>query len=39
MSLPQENKRYGRPKIYTEVDSVKVGIFKNLIVDLKLVFV
>jgi len=34
----QENKRYGRPEIYTEVDNVKVGIFENLIVDLKLVF-
>jgi Uma2 family endonuclease len=34
----QESKRYGRPEIYTEVDKVKVGIFENLIVDLKLVF-
>ena len=34
----QENKRYGRPEIYTEVDKVKVGIFENLIVDLQLVF-
>jgi len=34
----QENKRYGRPEIYTEIDKVKVGIFENLIVDLKLVF-
>lgn len=34
----QENKRYGRPEIYTEVDKVKVGIFENLIVDLELVF-
>jgi Uma2 family endonuclease len=34
----QENKRYGRPEIYTEVDKVKVGIFENLIIDLKSVF-
>lgn len=34
----QENKRYGRPEIYTEVDKVKVGIFENFIVDLGLVF-
>ena len=34
----QENNRYGRPEIYTEVDNVKVSIFENLIVDLKLVF-
>ena len=34
----QENKRYGRPEIYTEVDKVKVGIFQELIVDLKVVF-
>lgn len=34
----QENKRYGRPEIYTEVDKVKVSIFENLIVDLKAVF-
>lgn len=34
----QQNNRYGRPEIYTEVDKVKVGIFENLIVDLKLVF-
>ena len=34
----QENKRYGRPEIYTEVDKVKVGVFEDLIVDLELVF-
>ena len=34
----QENKRYGRPEIYTDVDKVKVGIFEELIIDLKLVF-
>ena len=34
----QQNNRYGRPEIYTEVDNVKVGVFDNLIVDLKLVF-
>ena len=34
----QENKRYGRPEIYTEVDKVKVGIFEEFTVDLKVVF-
>jgi Uma2 family endonuclease len=34
----QENKRYGRPEIYTDVDKVKVSIFEDLVVDLKLVF-
>ena len=34
----QENKRYGRPEIYTEVDKVKVSIFENLLIDLKSVF-
>lgn len=34
----QENKRYGRPEIYTEVDKAKVTIFENLIIDLSLVF-
>lgn len=34
----QENKRYGRPEIYTETDKVKVGIFEDFIVDLKVVF-
>ena len=34
----QDNKRYGRPEIYTEVDIVKVGIFEDFIVDLKSVF-
>jgi Uma2 family endonuclease len=33
----QDNNRYGRPEIYTEVDKVNVGIFENLIIDLKLV--
>jgi Uma2 family endonuclease len=34
----QENKRYGRPEVFTDVDKVKVGIFEDLVVDLKLVF-
>ncbi len=33
----QDNNRYGRPEIYTEVDKVNVGIFETLVVDLKLV--
>ncbi|GAV23388.1 Uma2 family endonuclease [Carboxydothermus pertinax] len=34
----QANKRYGRPEIYTDDDVIKVSIFDDLIVDLKLVF-
>ncbi|AGK95464.1 Uma2 family endonuclease [Clostridium pasteurianum] len=34
----QKNKRYGRPEIYTEIDEIKVSIFEDLIIDLKLVF-
>lgn len=34
----QENQRYGRPDIYTETDKIKVSIFPDLLVDLKLVF-
>ena len=34
----QENKRYGRPEIYTEDDKVAVSIFQDLIIDLKVVF-
>jgi Uma2 family endonuclease len=34
----QENKRYGRPDLYSEEDKVKVSIFADLIVDLKAVF-
>lgn len=34
----QENQRYGRPELYSEDDEIKVGIFPDLIVDLKPVF-
>ena len=30
-----ETGKYGTPDIYTEGDSVKVGIFEELIIDLK----
>ncbi|MDQ7093583.1 Uma2 family endonuclease [Desulfosporosinus sp. PR] len=33
-----EKRRYGRPDIYTEDDKIKVSIFPDLVVDLKLVF-
>ena len=36
--LLQENKKYGRPEIYTEDDNVKVSIFPDLIIDLSSVF-
>lgn len=34
----QSNKRYGRPDLYTDEQQVKVSIFEDLIIDLKLVF-
>ncbi|SHF62335.1 Endonuclease, Uma2 family (restriction endonuclease fold) [Caldanaerobius fijiensis DSM 17918] len=34
----QDNKRYGRPEIYTDEDKIKVSIFNDLIIDLKAVF-
>jgi len=34
----QENKRYGRPEIYTQDDKVKVSIFEDLMIDLKDIF-
>jgi hypothetical protein len=34
-----ENGRYGRPEVYSEEDSVKVGIFQELNIDLKEIFV
>lgn len=34
----QENKKYSRPEIYTEEDSIEVSIFPDLIIDLKPVF-
>lgn len=33
-----ENKKYGRPEIYSKEDNVKVGIFEDLIICLKKVF-
>lgn len=34
----QENKRYGRPDIYSEDDKIKVSIFPDLIIELSTVF-
>jgi len=34
----QENKRYGRPDIYTDEDKIMVTTFPELIIDLKSVF-
>lgn len=34
----QDNRRYGRPEIYTDEDKIKVSIFNDLIIDLKAVF-
>ena len=34
----QENKRYGRPEIYTDDDKVKVSVFPDLEIDLGIVF-
>lgn len=34
----QENKRYGRPEMYTDEDKVQVSIFPDLIIDLKSAF-
>ena len=34
-----ENGKYGRPEVYSEADHVKVGIFDDLVVDLKGIFV
>lgn len=33
-----DNKSYGKPKIYTEEDKLTVGIFEELVIDLKEVF-
>ena len=33
-----EDIKYGRPDVYTEEDSIKVGIFEDLAIDLKEVF-
>jgi Uma2 family endonuclease len=37
--LLQENNRYGRPDVYSEEDIIKVGVFPDLKVELKSVFV
>lgn len=34
----QENKRYGRPESYTDVEQVKVTVFPELVIDLAPVF-
>jgi len=34
----QENKKYSRPDMYTEEDTIEVSIFSDLIIDLKPVF-
>ncbi|TCL70741.1 Uma2 family endonuclease [Hydrogenispora ethanolica] len=33
-----ENNRYGRPDVYSEENSVKVGVFPDLLIELKSVF-
>ena len=34
----QENKRYGRPEIYTDENKIKVSAFPDLVIDLGTVF-
>ena len=34
-----ENGKYGRPEVYSEEDSVKVGIFQGLNIELKEIFI
>lgn len=34
----QDNKRFGRPDLFSEDDQVKVSIFDDLMIDLKMVF-
>lgn len=34
----QENKRYGRPEIYSNEDSIKVSVLDTLTIDLNSVF-
>lgn len=34
----QENKRYGRPDVYSEEDKIAVSVFPDLLVDLQPVF-
>ena len=33
-----ENRRYGRPEIYTEGDQINVGLFPGLTIDLETIF-
>lgn len=35
----EENGKYGRPEVYSDEDSVKVGIFQELNIDLKEIFI
>lgn len=34
----QDNKKYSRPDMYTEEDTIEVSIFYDLIIELKSVF-
>ena len=34
----QDNKRYGRPETYTEENNIRVSVFPDLTIDLRLVF-
>lgn len=34
----QDNRRYGRPEIFTEDDKIAISIFQDLIIDLNMVF-
>lgn len=34
----QDNKRYGRPDVYSETDNIKVSIFSDMTIDLLSVF-
>ena len=34
----QDNNRYGRPELYTEIADVKVSIFADLVINLDTVF-
>jgi hypothetical protein len=34
-----ENGKYGRPELYSEEDSVQVGIFQELNIELKEIFI
>jgi len=34
----QDNNRYGRPELYTEIDNVEVSIFSDFVIELSAVF-